>query len=115
MVESGVYSEERYGLGRLTEMALNSLVANTRRPSGNVASASIQLAPAVLGTNVKVAPGVGSWPVASQTYIALVIVKPETDRPTVTGTPFVTTLGNPVIVAVAYCQTSVPEEVCAIK
>src|SRR5687768_2032071 len=59
--------------------------ANTRRPSGSVASASIQVAPSAFGTKTKLLPNAGSWSRASQTTCACERSNPLACTEAVTG------------------------------
>src|SRR6185503_13290922 len=66
-------------------VTLMVVVPNTRRPSGIIASTSIQFAPSVRGTKTKFVPNAGSWSRASHTTCACDKSKPLAFTEAITG------------------------------
>src|SRR5947207_9267619 len=75
-------------LGELTVMLVR---AKTRRPSGSCASASIEIAPLLLGVSTSGWPKAGSWPCTSQATRAPLRSTPGAETLSDTGVPVGTT------------------------
>src|SRR5690242_16548894 len=90
------------------------VTANTRRPSGHCASASIHREPVFVDEKMKLVPKAGSCPCASQTTRARVKSRPATVTAAVTDKNVPAVAGTE-ICAVADCQACVAEDVPAMR